>query len=397
MEKLEISIDPRIAILILWCVFIVTFIILHSIRILLGGFGINSRRTIDGSLGESYEHLSEEQRCKIDKKRNDVLRRYLGRCSLVLNKKHMICLSDSSDGTDCSSKNDKSAIGLHSHEGGGESITTMSKYSIATNRSSGKFEFIVPSGKLDVFVERTIKEGPVEVVEVHEDSPLAGQVQIGDKLIAVDDEDMEQMSTNAIAMLLWSKGKNPLRKITIFRGLNNAHAEEENEASVIDLTSDDYTHVRIPYSGYDFVGLQVKERDIPTSTKRTGSRKRSLAHPRGQRGDPQCVEDGNQTTIASRKKDERRNVPGFCAICLGEFELSEKISWSSNVECTHVFHEECIVTWLNTLGRKSPKYQRFSDDPSVLQLLNYKLECPCCRQDFISGLVFEVDYGDRNV
>lgn len=56
-----------------------------------------------------------------------------------------------------------------------------------------------------------------------------------------------------------------------------------------------------------------------------------------------------------------RNVPSNCAVCLGKYDIGEAIVWSSNPSCTHVFHEDCIVTWLMT--RQNPL-------------------CPICRQKF---------------
>ena len=78
-----------------------------------------------------------------------------------------------------------------------------------------------------------------------------------------------------------------------------------------------------------------------------------------------------------------REVPIFCAVCLSEYEVNDEISWSSNSECTHVFHTDCIKQWLVALGKKKSSMQRFPDSPSEKKLLRYDLECPCCRQDFI--------------
>eukprot|EP00550_Attheya_septentrionalis_P009186 CAMPEP_0198287088 /NCGR_PEP_ID=MMETSP1449-20131203/6011_1 /TAXON_ID=420275 /ORGANISM="Attheya septentrionalis, Strain CCMP2084" /LENGTH=199 /DNA_ID=CAMNT_0043984987 /DNA_START=46 /DNA_END=642 /DNA_ORIENTATION=- len=34
-----------------------------------------------------------------------------------------------------------------------------------------------------------------------------------------------------------------------------------------------------------------------------------------------------------------------CSICLEAFQVGDKISWSENIKCKHVFHHECIVHW----------------------------------------------------
>jgi Ring finger domain len=57
-----------------------------------------------------------------------------------------------------------------------------------------------------------------------------------------------------------------------------------------------------------------------------------------------------------------RIVPNCCAICLGPYEVVESVVWSSNPECLHCFHEECVTNWFIKMQDGSP--------------------CPCCRQAF---------------
>eukprot|EP00984_Skeletonema_dohrnii_P015463 scaffold6697_cov109-Skeletonema_dohrnii-CCMP3373.AAC.2 len=76
-----------------------------------------------------------------------------------------------------------------------------------------------------------------------------------------------------------------------------------------------------------------------------------------------------------QQKDDRREVPIFCAICLGEFEASERVCWSSNTECTHVlFHHDCMLHWLKSVGKRACKLQQsFSETPSVKQVMNFDI------------------------
>lgn len=57
-----------------------------------------------------------------------------------------------------------------------------------------------------------------------------------------------------------------------------------------------------------------------------------------------------------------RSVPNICSICLCQYEEGDTIVWSSNKDCQHVFHEDCILTWLVK-----------KEEPS----------CPFCRQPYI--------------
>lgn len=58
----------------------------------------------------------------------------------------------------------------------------------------------------------------------------------------------------------------------------------------------------------------------------------------------------------------RALVPNCCAICLGDYDVGDQVVWSSNQECPHAFHQECIIDWLIKMQPATP--------------------CPCCRQEF---------------
>ena len=79
-----------------------------------------------------------------------------------------------------------------------------------------------------------------------------------------------------------------------------------------------------------------------------------------------------------------RKAPMFCAVCLSEYEKGETVSWAMNENCTHAFHTNCLISWFVANGRKQSSMQRFSDNPSKEKLLNYQLDCPCCRQSFVT-------------
>ncbi|KAG7369095.1 ring finger domain containing protein [Nitzschia inconspicua] len=68
-------------------------------------------------------------------------------------------------------------------------------------------------------------------------------------------------------------------------------------------------------------------------------------------------QDGMVTTRSLRQ------VPNECSICLCEYTVGSDIVWSSNPQCDHAFHEQCIEQWLMK-QREGPL-------------------CPCCRRDFV--------------
>jgi len=90
----------------------------------------------------------------------------------------------------------------------------------------------------------------------------------------------------------------------------------------------------------------------------------------------------NQQQMEVVKKVENRSAAINCAICLSEYEKCDRVCWSSNTECSHVFHEDCILQWLISSGEKKSTNQYFFTNPTDEKLLE-KVLCPCCLQDFI--------------
>lgn len=88
-----------------------------------------------------------------------------------------------------------------------------------------------------------------------------------------------------------------------------------------------------------------------------------------------------------------RTVPAGCVICLNAFSVGDRVTWSSNAACSHLFHDECILDWLKTSGRKTLRRlrrQRESLEEGIRTNIDVVHEvtcvpwlCPVCRQDFI--------------
>lgn len=83
---------------------------------------------------------------------------------------------------------------------------------------------------------------------------------------------------------------------------------------------------------------------------------------------------------------QQRKVPNSCAICLCDFDVGSRVTWSSNESCPHVFHEDCILSWLLALGRKTSQRNNDSEDSSEeteKDVVDFPMPCPCCRQEFV--------------
>lgn len=76
----------------------------------------------------------------------------------------------------------------------------------------------------------------------------------------------------------------------------------------------------------------------------------------------------------------RREVPIFCAICHGEYNIHDTVSWALNSACTHVYHRRCINRHFLFLISHQAKIQLES---FASEHTPPKMECPMCRQDFL--------------
>jgi len=182
--------------------------------------------------------------------------------------------------------------------------------------------------------------------------------------------------------------------------------EEEKEAEGGEKEEGQYSHISIPQPGYNFdcedvVKLALEsnenEKDTATPVDTPPTKKRFRFFSRVKEKEDSAVQEVElkeepetaDTPITKvefteeEKETRRRSCLANCAVCLGEYEVGDRITWSSNPSCNHCFHEDCLVSWFVTLGKTKSRHQRFVREPTEAQLLNYDLECPCCRQEFV--------------
>lgn len=70
-------------------------------------------------------------------------------------------------------------------------------------------------------------------------------------------------------------------------------------------------------------------------------------------GDGGSGEDMNNTRVCSK----------HCAICLEPYKAGDSVLWSSSPDCSHVFHQDCLVDGLTRVKKN-------------------ETPCPCCRATF---------------
>lgn len=68
----------------------------------------------------------------------------------------------------------------------------------------------------------------------------------------------------------------------------------------------------------------------------------------------------NFSSLSSFGYEKETHENEFCSVCLGDFREGDDICSSINDQCTHFFHQECIIEWLL-----------------------YHNECPICRRHYL--------------
>jgi C-terminal processing protease CtpA/Prc len=77
-------------------------------------------------------------------------------------------------------------------------------------------DIYAPAGKLGVVID-TPDDGAPVVHAIKDSSVIAEKLQVGDKLVAVDDEDVRTMTAIKVSKLISRKSGNPTRKLSIIR------------------------------------------------------------------------------------------------------------------------------------------------------------------------------------
>jgi len=129
-----------------------------------------------------------------------------------------------------------------------------------------RIHILAPKGKLGLTVENLPWGGPSYVAKVSGKSPLFGRVQIGDKVMAIDGNDVQQVSAKDISKLLARKKKNPQRQLTIMRGESKGNDTQMQPHSVPNGMNNNMGN-----GPYMREGSQRDDRDFQLSMNRMGN------------------------------------------------------------------------------------------------------------------------------
>ena len=96
--------------------------------------------------------------------------------------------------------------------------------------------------------------------------------------------------------------------------------------------------------------------------------------------------DNNTSLTSSTTTATITTAPNLCAICLDSYDVDDKIVWSNNPECQHVFHHACLLDYYMTMVKKKRSNNSNTNNNTTEQEQQSEkvqtTSCPCCRQDF---------------
>jgi hypothetical protein len=98
------------------------------------------------------------------------------------------------------------------------------------------------------------------------------------------------------------------------------------------------------------------------------------------------------TTSSSSVNLLTRTVIPTCAICLVQYKPGNYVTWSSNDECCHAFHRDCILIWLlkkDASNGRSRRNNGGNNDGEDGESGGGKYLCPCCRGEFVSSTLLK--------
>ena len=73
---------------------------------------------------------------------------------------------------------------------------------------------------------------------------------------------------------------------------------------------------------------------------------------------------------------KNRAYPIFCAVCLSEYEISDRVCRLSSSECSNLFHEHFIFQLLVALKERNSPRSKLSPRIQVKRSCSISMSCP---------------------
>eukprot|EP00587_Corethron_hystrix_P012757 CAMPEP_0113322868 /NCGR_PEP_ID=MMETSP0010_2-20120614/15900_1 /TAXON_ID=216773 ORGANISM="Corethron hystrix, Strain 308" /NCGR_SAMPLE_ID=MMETSP0010_2 /ASSEMBLY_ACC=CAM_ASM_000155 /LENGTH=170 /DNA_ID=CAMNT_0000181527 /DNA_START=293 /DNA_END=805 /DNA_ORIENTATION=- /assembly_acc=CAM_ASM_000155 len=78
-------------------------------------------------------------------------------------------------------------------------------------------EIFAPAGKLGLVIDTPADTGSPVVYKVKNTSPLQGKIAKGDRLIAIDDDDVTNLTAKEVSKIISTKVNSPSRKFSVIK------------------------------------------------------------------------------------------------------------------------------------------------------------------------------------
>ena len=99
----------------------------------------------------------------------------------------------------------------------------------SSSRSEKILQIIAPPGKLGVVVDTPPGGGCAYICEIKISCPIRNEVQLEDRIVAVDRDDVQKLSAVDVSKLLAKRSRNAERKITVLRKVNKDHNDDNDD------------------------------------------------------------------------------------------------------------------------------------------------------------------------
>ena len=218
-------------------------------------------------------------------------------------------------------------------------------------------------------VQLTTQEGPVTIIS-----------EEATKSSDMNDAEMQTKGDPVVQDDVSNNNSNSVNNQNDYESSDDC-SSDGGSSLVDEFLADHSSHISVPLPGYSLLAVGNDDNlTISTTTTTTTTTTTATSH----------------VTAAAKQTGSKRQIPNGCAICLCPFEATDKVTWSSNKECKHVFHADCLLNWFKTSGRRHLRRRRRQEEQSgggnqvlsyavdpLVKIINFPMLCPCCRQVFV--------------